>query len=176
MGSVEAVKIANEGFATVPEVAEVVRNAFPELQGRAIAVTAENIRDKEDITLPACLLSLFSSLPSPSVVLGSSGDANLQDDYIIQFMFEAKQYTRNNAAIPVWSYYDYVTVRHRLFVALNDFAARNDISLRFISLEVESDDIAVVLTFRFRQEFPWCEDDVCDTPEPVNISLTLTGC
>lgn len=182
MGDMETIKIANKGMlATLPEMAAMVRQAFPELENRAIPVSAENVRDEQDLSLPACLLSLHSALPSPQAVLGTGADLSLQDDYVLHFLFPAEREVRTEAngtevELPLWRYYDYVMIRHRLFKAIHEFAGVNKIMVRFISLEVESDDLAVVLTFRFRQEFSWCDDDDCDTHEPVNIKLTLTGC
>lgn len=41
-----------ENHATLPEIAAIVAKAFPFLEGRAIAVSAEEIEDKNDVTLP----------------------------------------------------------------------------------------------------------------------------
>lgn len=161
-----------ENHATLPEIAAIVAKAFPFLEGRAIAVSAEEIEDKNDVTLPIALIALVQGIPNGSVVFGQSARSEIIDQFAIQFMVAPEKYERanGNGESPLWAYYNYEKIRDRLFGAMNEYCMERGIQIEYLRLGVESTDFAVYVTFLFRQIFEWCDESEQESSEFVIVS------
>jgi hypothetical protein len=138
---------------------------FPELHGRAIAVSEiDIIRDKTNLpSLPLAAIALVSEVAEQSE--NGSGQIIIRDDILIHFVFEPVKYTRaDGKETPFYAFYDYETLRDRLLERLKNWRTPRGGGLAYISLDVESDEYAVYIAFRFRAKETWCNPNP-DIPE-----------
>lgn len=159
----EKVAFNYENHATLPEIASMVANAFPELERRAIPVMGEDTPEdeKQAIKLPYCLIGLREGRGIDNPKLGASTSAiKLRDDLIIEFAFAAEKWkrpkTEGGGETPLWKYYDFETIRDTLFEAMIDYGSDRALDFQYISVDVSTDRSAVYIEFRFSQAYEWC--------------------
>lgn len=174
-------KLTYSNRLTLPEIAKyIVSPTFRELEGRAIPVTGVE-DDKEGqsaITKPFALVGLRIGDTSGPAEIGDNSRINLRDDFIIEFNFNKDRYKKGGAETSLFSYYDYESIRDRLFNAMVAFAGEYGITFEFVSLDISTEGDTVYIEFRFRQNFEWCEADrESDTViKAGSFSLNLKGC
>lgn len=167
---------------TLPEFAKlIVSPAFPELEGRAIPVTGvDDDKEGTDATkLPFVLIGLRKGDTSGPAELGTKTAINLRDDFIVEFNLEKTRYRNlKGGETPFFSYYDYESVRDRLFNAIIQFSGEHGITFEFVSLDISTEGDVVYIEFRFRQNYEWCETvRKADTViEAGSFSINLQGC
>lgn len=143
--------------STVEDVAARIAEHFPELKGRSISVSeVEPFRDKTNVPrLPLAVTALVNC--SIQQTANGSGTVNLRDDILVQFIFEPTKYTMENGAeSPFFAFYDYEAIRDRMLVVFKNYRTPRNGGLSFVSMDVESDEHAVYLAFRFTTVFRWC--------------------
>lgn len=141
----------------LPALAKVIADSFPELQGRSLAVSeVDPFRDKTNVpTLPLAVCALVGEQAQQSPYGG--GLIELADDILIQFIFEPVKYTlKGGSDSPFFAYYDYETLRDRLLNVLQVWRTPRNGGLAFKTLDVESDEFAVYIAFRFTVSEKWC--------------------
>lgn len=167
---------------TLPEIAKrIVSPAFPELEGRAIAVTGvdDDPEAAKSIKFPFALIGLRIGDTEGPAVIGANLKINLRDNFIIEFNMKKERYkNREGAETSLFSYYDYETIRDRLFNAMAEFAGEHGITFEFVSLDISTEGDSVYIEFQFRQIYEWCEAErVGDTViEAGSFSLNIKGC
>lgn len=153
----------------------MVADAFPELERRAIPVMGVDDKafenERQAISLPYCLIGLREGRGVDRVRLGGSSRIGLIDEFIVEFAFTAEKYKREDKSeTPLWKYYDFESVRDRIFNAMIRFGSTHSVSFEYISLDVSTDRNAVYIEFRFRQVYDWCRsEDEPDVESPVII-------
>jgi len=153
----------------------MVADAFEELERRAIPVMGEDTPEdeKQAITLPNCLVGLRQGLGRDRPKLGAQTSAiKLRDELIIEFAFAAEKYKRprheGGGETPLWKYYDFESIRDRLFNAMIAYGSARSLSFEFISVDASTDGNAVYIEFRFAQDYEWCKEVVepdAESPE-----------
>jgi len=146
-----------EVTATLPALAAVVGEAFPELEGRAIAVSEIDLfRDKTLMpTLPVATVALVKETSSQAA---HGGAITLTSDILVHFIFDPVKYTLSDGAdSPFFAFYDYETIRDRLLHALEGWRTPKNAPIAYSALDVESTELAVYLTFRFQVTEYWCD-------------------
>lgn len=135
---------------TLVALAAHIAREFPELNGRSIAVSeVEPFRDKTNVPpLPMALVALVGEQNDASG-RGGASTININDDVLLQFMFEPVKYsTASGADTPFFAFYDYEALRDRLLQTLRDWRTPRNHSVSFNTLAVESDELAVYIAMR----------------------------
>lgn len=171
----------------LPTVARCVAEWFPSLKGRAVALTEADINASNRPTLPFALVA-----PNRTDTVAAQADSRvtgttigMQDDFIIELWYPVERFTINSDKAndpsiekPFWAYYPYEKIRDYLITKMYRESAqpgRESWGISFVSLDIDADPQAVVLTFRFMRSYKWCPlADVDDEPEP--ITLTFETC
>lgn len=134
---------------------------FPDLQGRAIAVSEVDALDNKTNmpTLPICIVALIGELGVAPKHGG--GRVELIQDVIIQFMYKPVKYNRaDGAETPFYAFYDYEPLRNRLLTFLYKYRTPRNGGFSYQSMDVSSDEFAVHITFRYKTSEDWCPDPV----------------
>lgn len=164
----------------VESLAKAIGIWFPELGGRSIAVSeVDPFNDKTNIpTLPIAVVALIQENAQQGKY--GSSNINLSPDLAVEFIFEPTKYTlANGAEAPFYSYYNYEDIRDRLLTKLLNWRTPRNGGLSYKALEVDSDEFAVYISFRFTAEERWCplptteEERVILGPVPMTVSMTL---
>lgn len=160
----------------LPALARQLNVWFPELEGRALAVSeVEPFDNKTNVpTLPVAVVAMISGT-NTNAGAGAGGNAQvtLADDLLVQFVYEPVKYKREDGAdTPFYAFYDYESTRDRLITGLKGWRTPRGGSVSYVSLEVESDEFAVYMAFRLRTSERWCQPveppNPCDpTANPV---------
>jgi hypothetical protein len=159
------------------DVAEKVGVWFPDLGGRSIAVSeVDPFNNKTNIpTLPLAFTALISETGAQPT--NGGGKITITSDFIIQFMYEPVKYNRADGTVtPFYAFYNYESLRNRLLTFMHSYRTPNNGGVSYLSLDVESNEFAVVITFRFRASEVWCrepDDPSCDdlAKEPFEIQI-----
>lgn len=140
---------------TLPALAKAIGEWFPDLGGRSIAVSEAEVTAENVPTLPLVMVALQKETSDHAV--RSNGDITITEDILIQFWSAPERYKRaDGSESPFWAYYDYSAVRDALLMRMLDWKSPAGYRLRYVGMDIESDPLAVVLTFNFRHEFKWC--------------------
>lgn len=175
-------KLTYPDRVTLPEFAKlIVSPAFPEIEGRAIPVTGvdDDTSGPQATPLPYVLIGLRQGDTSGPATIGGKGVINLRDDFIVEFNMKKERYRNSKGGeTPFFSYYDYESIRDRLFNAMVEFAGEHGITFEFVSLDISTEGDVVYIEFRFRQNYEWCETvRKADTViEAGSFSINLQGC
>lgn len=171
-----------DNHATLPEIAKMVADAFPDLQRRAIPVMGEDTPEdeKQAIQLPYCLIGLRQGVGADRPKLGASTSAiKLRDELIIEFAFAAEKYKRDpkngGGETTLWKYYDFETIRDDLFDAMIAYGAERALDFEYLSVDVSTDRSAVYIEFRFAQAYEWCRKAVEADAESPDFVFCLKG-
>lgn len=150
---------------------------FPELEGRALAVSEVEPFSKTNVpTLPLAIIALVREIASTGT--SSNSTVILTQNVSIEFMLATERYrTGSGGETPFFAAYDYETIRDRLLSNIRQIGG-----YQYISLDVESDEFGVTLSFRFNREVKWCEpypdQDPCEPNvwregQPAKISFNI---
>lgn len=180
MGRMEALDLrdpsSNGEEEFLPQLARYVAQWFPELGGRAIAVTdTDSITAQNRPTLPVAILALNRSTGAHAYKTSTSPE--IADDFLIEMWFEVKKYAKKDGSeSPFWQYFPYERIRTRLLKnILDESRRREDWGVQYISMDVATDPQAIILTFRFTRNYMWCEPVTPDDEETPYV-LTMSVC
>lgn len=159
----------------LPKIAADVAKWFPELEGRALAVTdADQLTRENTPKLPLVMVALARE-QSDQPINAAKSLINLRDEFIIEFWLEPNRYKRSNGTeSPFWSYFDYQSIRDRLLIGFTDGYLGPDgerISYRYLAQE--SSNFAIVLTFTFTASYQWCMDGSVSDEDGVVITPSV---
>jgi hypothetical protein len=147
----------------LPALAEEIAKWFPELAGRAMAVTESAVTKENIPTLPLVVVAFVRSVGEESIKSRQS-QFGIQDHFIVEFWLEPEMYKRKNGTdAPFWSYYNYEAIRDKLLTHMATWQAPRSARIAFRALDIEADHLAVTLTFGFVAEINW---KVCVTSPP----------
>ena len=146
----------------VPAIAALIREVFPELQGRSFAVSDVKNTKENPPTLPLCYTCLLGI-----VEVGGSNDVatpmDLLETIIVEFVFKPEKYTNADGAVsPFYAYQDYQPVFDRLLTALDQFFAPVRKTVRFLSMATTSDEFEQCISFKLSIAWRWCPSEELD--------------
>lgn len=159
------------------DFANHVAKWFPELDGRALAVSEAQI-DRENIpTLPLAMISLEREVGNHKV---ATRRIDPVESFVLEFWFEPERYKkRDGSESPFWGFYNYETIRNRLLHHLLRYKSPVGERVQYVNLTVESSEFAVALTFRLQHSYEFCDeyDEAFEFEEdrlPLNTRLQFT--
>lgn len=157
--------------ALLPALAAQISIWFPELEGRAIAVSEESVTKENMPTLPVCTVALLRETGNDNV---ATDDIQPEEEFFVSFWFKPVRYTRADGSdTPFWAYYDYETLRDRFLTQLKNWRSPRNEPIKYMELTVQSDHFAVIVTFRLRHKFIFCPID--DTIDPCTPTILREG-
>ena len=154
------------------DMADNLAEWFPEVNGRSIAVSEiEFIDDRSNLpTLPIIATALVTEQGQQSQ---TGGKITINDDVLIHFIFEPVKYTRADGGdTPFYAFYDYERIRDTLLEHMQNYRTPRGGSLAYRTMDVESDERAVYIAFRFMTEEKWCPTG----PGPESGVLDISFC
>lgn len=158
----------------LPALADAIADWFPELGGRALAVSEVELTKENVPTLPLAMTAFVRSLAEPPV-RGPATMFDITDTFIVEFWLPPARYKKaNGSETPFWSYYDYEAIRDTLLSNLAYWESPNGERIAYRGMMVEADVFAVTLTFTFIAVFRWCPDKPPALGEPIrSVGFTL---
>lgn len=171
-----------ESKSLLPTVAAAMARIFGELEGRALAVSEANITKENMPTLPLCMVALMrGDVAGQWNWRAANGRNELADDFFVDFWLKPLKYLRaDGSESPFWAFYDYEEFRDRLLNWMVGFRGPRGQRLEYKSMAVESDQYAVVLSFRLASHYDWCrtdeESDGESTSEGSTVRLVTKLC
>ena len=163
-------------LAVLPALAAAVAGWFPELGGRAIAVSEAEITRENIPTLPVCMLALVREVGNGRGP-GGSTNVEIEEEFIAEFWLTPERYKNAaGAESPFWSFYDYDTFRDVLLTNLRGWRSPRNGSVSYASLDIEVTAFAVVLSFRLKHHFKWCPLDNGDENGEAPVAIVANIC
>lgn len=157
----------------LPALAESITQWFPELGGRALAVSEATITKENVPTLPLCMIAFVRSVSDQPVNVQRS-TITMSDTFVVEFWMKPERYKRaNGTESPFWSYYDYEAIRNTLLSNMVEWVGPHRERCVFRSLTIEADPLAVVLTFQFLATYQWCADLLLDDMSTIITEDTI---
>jgi len=139
----------------LPALAAAVAEWFPELNGRAMAVSESAVTKENIPTLPLAVVAFVRSVGEQSVKSRQS-QYEITDHFIVEFWLSPEKYKRANGSdAPFWSYYNYEAIRDKLLTHMATWKAPRDARIAFRALDTEADHLAVTMTFGFIAAVNW---------------------
>ena len=156
----------------LPALAEAIAVWFPELGGRALAVSDITVTKENIPTLPLCLVAFTRSLANPPT-RNSYEEIHVQDAFIVEFWLEPMRYKRTDSSeTPFWTYYPYDTIRDKLLTNITQWQSPGKERIAYRTLTISADAMAVMLTFGFTANFEWCPKvDRYGIPFEISVNL-----
>lgn len=153
---------------TLPAVAAMLRELLPELDGRALAVTEAEITKDNVPTLPLAMVA-----PLQQIFTHNGGHRmTVAEEFMVEIWLDPAREKGAKGETPFWSYYEYNGFRDRLFTYLAAWRTPQNGTLTFVTMDVESNYLATVLSFRLRATYDICPD--IEEPEcPAEITFRL---
>lgn len=140
---------------------------FPSLEGRSIAVSEISVfQDRAHVpTLPLAAVALIREKGKQSKHGGSQIELN--DEIIVQFMFKSQKYLREDGSeSPFFAFYDYESLRDELLRHTVQWRTPRGGSISFQSLDINSDEMAVLISMIFETNEKWCSPPPEATNDP----------
>lgn len=160
---------------TLVAFAAHIAEKFPELNGRAIAVSeVAPFKDKTNIPpLPMAIVALVGEVNDAGGT-GGAGTVNVIDDVLLQFMFKPVKYEDTQGKdTPFFAFYDYEKLRNHLLDVIRDWRSPQNHSVSFKSLAVESDELAVYIEVRLEMEGRICTGASEGVPFGIKAGISV---
>jgi hypothetical protein len=157
----------------LPAVAEAVAAWFPDLGGRAIAVSEVSITKDNVPTLPLALVAFVRSV-SEQPANSRVEMFDITDTFIVDFWLPPARYkTASGAETPYWSYYDYEGIRDKLLTNLSRWQTPGGERIAYRGMVIEAEPLAVTLTFTFIANFRWCPTGPKEKGDKFTVEFNL---
>lgn len=160
----------------LPALAEQVGIWFPELGGRALAVSEVSVTKDNVPTLPLAMVAFLRSVADPPSH-SQTTMFEILDHFVVDFWLEPARYKRaNGTETPFWSYYDYEAIRDKLLANILQWEAPGGEQIAYRALAIEAEPFAVTLTFAFTAKFRWCvpkQELLQNRGEPFTVGFNL---
>ena len=144
----------------LPTLADAIGEWFPELGGRALAVSEVEITKENVPTLPLVMVAFLRSR-GDQPAKSHNDNYEIEDQFVVEFWLQPARYRKANGTdTPFWSYYDYETIRDNLLTNLAYWEAPNGERIAYRGMMVDAESLAVTLTFTFIATFRWCPSKV----------------
>lgn len=156
----------------LPALALELAQWFPELNGRALAVSEIEVTKENVPTLPLAMVAFARSAADPPV-RSSTEEFEVTDHFVVEFWLEPMRIKQKGGGeTPFWSYYDYEAIRDTLLANIVRWPSPNNGTIQYRSLTVDADRMAITLTFAFTVIFQWCAP-VTDFGEKFKAGVRL---
>lgn len=156
----------------LPALADAIASWFPELGGRALAVSDVTVTKDNVPTLPLVMVA-FTRGMGVSPTRNSVGEITFEDNFVIEFWLEPLRYKKSNGTeTPFWSYYPYESIRDTLLNNIIRWESPSGERMGYRSLIVQADSLAVTLTFGFVAISQWCPERT-EFGDPFSIGFGL---
>lgn len=157
----------------LPALAKAVSQAFPELQGRALAVSeVAPFNDKTNV--PSLPIAYTALIGESSNQTSRNTKIDLVDRIMVALMFDPVKYQREGGEdTAFFAFYDYESIRDRMLMLAKHWETPRGGGLVYKTMDVESDEFAVYINFVFEAHERWSEDcvaqpdDDCQPPIPA---------
>lgn len=161
-----------ENLTAVEAIAILIREAFPELDKRAFAVSEASLTKENMPNLPLAFVSLGSI-----VGLNQSNNVqtptDLEENISVEFWLASKSYKKSDGGVsPFYAFQDYKPTMDRLFNALTGFFTPQRKPVKFISFDMMSDEYFLAMCFKFSVVWRWCPEPD-DRYHPVKLAFRL---
>jgi hypothetical protein len=146
----------------LPDLAKAIAAAFPELKGRAVAVsdwhiTAENVPK----TLPVCMLQFVHE--DTEWPQRSNARALMHEFAQIKFILKsARALRKDGSESPFWSFYDYDRIRNSFYAVLHRYRSPHNERVVPVRMDMGADQLAVEITFTVKHTYYWCAPPASD--------------
>ena len=162
-GEIPPVKVEER---LLPALAEKIAEWFPELGGRAMAVSESAVTKENIPTLPLAVTAFVRAVGEQSQTTRQS-QYEIVDHFIVEFWLPSEKYQRANGSdAPFWSYYNYEAIRDKLLTKMAAWQPPRNARIAFRALDTEADHLAVTMTFGFVAAINW---RVCSVDGPDAI-------
>jgi hypothetical protein len=153
---------------TLLAVAAQLREWLPELGGRALAVTEAEVTKDNVPTLPLAMVAPLIQ----NFTHNGGMEMTVAEEFMIEIWLKPDRIKGENGETPFWSYYEYNKFRDKLFTKFGAWRTPQNGTLVFVSMDVESNYLATVLSFRMRAQYVICVDeDELECPAEITFSL-----
>lgn len=152
---------------TLPAVAKQIRDWIPELGGRALAVTDALITKDNVPTLPLVMVAPLRQ----DFTHNGQGTMTVDEQFMVEFWLDPAREKGEKGETPFWSYYEYNDLRNKLFDAFATWRSPQNGTVRFISMDVDANALATVLSFRMGAVYQVCESDRWEAPAEITFNL-----
>lgn len=162
----------SEDITAVVAIAHLVREAFPELGGRAFAVAEAGLTKENMPNLPLAFVALLN-IRAINNSNNVQTPTDLEETMCVEFWLPSKNYAKaDGTASPFYAFQDYYKTMNRLFNALTGFFTPQRKPLRFISMDTMADEYCQTICFKFSLEWRWCAEPD-DKYRDVKIKFVL---
>lgn len=161
-----------ENLTAVQSIALIIREAFPELNKRAFAISEVAITKENMPNLPLACVALLN-IRGVNQSNNVKTPLDLEETICVEFWIASKTYMKDDGGIsPFYAFQDYKPYMDRLFNALTGFFTPQKKAVKFISFDMTADEYCLTLCFKLSVEWRWCPE-----PDhfyhPVKISFRL---
>lgn len=138
---------------------------FPELQGRAIAVSDAKPTKQNLPGLPMVMVSFANEITAAGRTTGFNlsqrSQAELIDTFVVEFWLKTSRSIEDQgkSETPFWAYYRYQDIRDKLLTCLTGYLGPKKERVWYVGLAQETAEYAVILVFTFQSHYNWCPDD-----------------
>lgn len=141
--------------STILALVERLTVALPELDGRCIAVSEMEVNRSNVPTLPIGMVALVDVTARQDEKTNRT--PNIVEQIVAEFWFKSNKIkTDKNTETPFWAYYDYDPLLHKVVSAIFDWTTPKGYKLKFTRMDLESDEMAVHITFEFFHDYRFC--------------------
>jgi hypothetical protein len=165
----------------LPALAAAIAEWFPELNGRAMAVSESAVTKENVPTLPLVVVAFNRSLGDQNLNSRQS-QFEIEDYFVVEFWLKPERYQRaNGTESPFWGYYNYEAIRDKLLTHMATWEAPRNARIAYRTMNMEADPLAVTITFGFIAAINWkaCIDrppDMIITEIPFHLCIADQSC
>lgn len=168
----------HENAELLPLVAALIAESFPELNGRALAVTEAVITPANLPTLPLVIVAPLTQ------TFSDNGGYRLptQEEFMLEFWLKPeREQTATGGETPFWTYYEYNKLRNRVKSIFAGWRGQGG-TVIMRTMEIDADEFAVSISFRMRATYeecvpepklPECEPGTAKDGDPAHITYSL---
>lgn len=142
-------------MATPVLLASLIAAAFPNLNGRAVAVSEVNMASVSKDTLPrlpVCWVAHLSEVTDATEK--NVHEFALTEEIMAMFWLEPTKYRNEQGAeTPFYAFYDYTVYRNQMLAIIRQFNESQDQSIMFYhQMDVDVSEYAVMICFRLKNQ------------------------
>lgn len=157
-------------------MATAIATWFPELQGRAVAVSEAEVTKENVPGFPLVMIAFIRD--NPKDAFKTNAAIEMADEFVISWLEQPVKYKRaDDKESPFWAFFDYEPIRRKLIARLKKWQSPVGGRFEYRGSDVTSSPTDIDISFRFTLHYLLCEDEETEEQSegPVPISMTLTG-
>lgn len=160
----------------LPEIADAIREWFPEVEGRVFATLGGDITQENMPKLPLIAVATGAiSVKSHNYTAKQNSIIEAIDEFQIDFWLQPKRHKRKDGTeTPFWSYYSIHSLMKKLIVKLIEFGNEKEAFFEFGGLAVEPTELALILSFQFRQNYRICPNEFINNQGVQNFQIATS--